>query len=185
MTAPPLDHQLIALLNHPGQPALDAVMAALSNRLGLLVVVIIVGLVIYLRSPHKRAGPLLLILAVALTDLTAARVVKPWAARLRPCNETPPASQTLESCQKGLSFPSNHAANAAATAVVASWALPQLTALFVITASLVGISRVYLGQHWPTDVLAGWALGALIAFLCIQISRLRFVVRRGLHQVKR
>ncbi len=184
MLAPPFDIDLLALVNQPGHPALDAVMSALSSPLALLLLLIVVGLAIYLRSPHKKAGPLLLILAVSATDLTAARVIKPWAARLRPCNESPSASRTLTSCQKGQSLPSSHAANVAAAAVVAAWALPQLTALFVITAGAVGLSRVYLGQHWPTDVLAGWILGALIAFLCIQLSRLRYLKGRELPHIR-
>jgi undecaprenyl-diphosphatase len=74
------------------------------------------------------------------------------------------------------SFPSGHSMVAAAVyltlGLVASRFVPRrrLKALLLVAAVLVsaavGFSRVYLGVHWPTDVLAGWAVGAAWALLC-------------------
>lgn len=79
------------------------------------------------------------------------------------------------------SFPSGHSMMAATVyltlgAVMAELvALRRLKAFFLVLAvlitALVGVSRVYLGVHWPTDVLAGWALGAGWALACWFVAR--------------
>lgn len=78
------------------------------------------------------------------------------------------------------SFPSGHAMNSAMVyltlaallvSVERSWRVRvyiMSVALFLITA--IGISRVYLGVHWPTDVLAGWSIGAAWAVLCSLVA---------------
>jgi undecaprenyl-diphosphatase len=81
-------------------------------------------------------------------------------------------------CGAGLSFPSAHATDTAAAAAVFTWALPMLSPLAIGIAILVGISRVYLGVHWPTDVLGGWALGAAVGVALVLLNRLRYAVVR-------
>ncbi len=79
------------------------------------------------------------------------------------------------------SFPSGHSMMSTATfftvaAILASQEKsPQLRAYLLILATLlsllVGVSRVYLGVHWPTDVLAGWTAGIAWALFCWMIAR--------------
>lgn len=86
-----------------------------------------------------------------------------------------------------MSFPSGHAMLAAVTyltlGVVLARVVPgRATTVFVffvaiLTALLVGISRIYLGVHWPSDVLAGWSAGFAWATLCWVVSR--YLLRPG------
>ena len=85
-----------------------------------------------------------------------------------------PEADVYDLKAQGYSFPSGHSATAAS--VWASVPLyrprPVLAALAVVLPLLVGVSRVCLGVHYPTDVLAGWALGLIAAFGVGKLQRL-------------
>jgi undecaprenyl-diphosphatase len=69
------------------------------------------------------------------------------------------------------SFPAGHAATAFAGAVLLAFVAPRLAPFALALATLVAISRVYVGVHYPTDVLAGAALGAPVGALGAYVAR--------------
>ena len=77
-----------------------------------------------------------------------------------------------------LSFPSGHAATSFAGATLLALALPRLAWPLLVLAAAIGWSRVYVGVHWPSDVLAGALLGAALAFGVRALPRLRAARRR-------
>jgi undecaprenyl-diphosphatase len=172
----PVDLQLLRLMNREAPPALDHLMAAASNR--VLLLVLAGGFAVYLglRSPHRWVAAALLLLAIGAADLVSVRVVKPAIERERPCHTLASVRAPL-GCGSGKSFPSAHAADTAAAATVVIWAAPALAPFALALVALVGASRVYLGVHYPSDVVAGWVLGAAIAAALISIARLRHAVR--------
>jgi len=79
------------------------------------------------------------------------------------------------------SFPSGHTATAVAGAIMLSAFVPRLTPLFVVLAAAIAYSRVYVGVHFPLDLVGGAAIGAATALLLLAAVRRRSggSLRRG------
>jgi undecaprenyl-diphosphatase len=126
-----------------------------------------VWLAIGLAFAVTRRRPAIFV-TVLLADLAAdllADAVKALVPRHRPFeHQLGPRSSTH-------SFPSGHAATSFACATVLSYYVPRYRVAFFALAVLIGLSRVYNGLHYPTDVLAGAVLGVLIALLLLAGAR--------------
>jgi undecaprenyl-diphosphatase len=129
-----------------------------AGRLGLLWVV----LALVLCGLYRRWGVLAFtLIAVALADWSSV-ALKALVDRPRPPLRYP-EPHPLVSTPHDASFPSGHAATSFAAATMLSFAFPWLTPFLVLLASAVAFSRVYVGVHYPLDVLGGAALGVLVA----------------------
>ena len=106
---------------------------------------------------------------VLLADL-AASGLKVATDRPRP-EETLAGIDVLVTSPSTASFPSGHAATSFAAAVVLSLALPALAPAFVALAAAVGVSRLYVGVHYPLDVVGGAILGAAVATALLLLAR--------------
>ena len=141
--------------------SVDAVMLLLADPQTLLVpVALVVGYWIWIARREGVIGGLALGAVVLVADFIGAQV-KHVVDRPRPCVILEQIHQ-LVGCGKTSSFPSNHALNAAAAAAFAQVLYPASGWVTWPIVALMGFSRVYIGAHFVTDVLGGYAIGALL-----------------------
>jgi undecaprenyl-diphosphatase len=105
-----------------------------------------------------------LILLIIITDQTGYRILKELVMRSRPCVALADAITPI-GCAGGYSFPSNHALNNFAAAIFLMRLYPNYKWIFLVVAALVSISRIYLGVHYPSDVIGGAIIGAAFGYL--------------------
>ncbi|MGY4995937.1 MULTISPECIES: phosphatase PAP2 family protein [unclassified Streptomyces] len=124
----------------------------------------------------RRVGAAASVTALAVPFVVAVAfgvdaVLKLLMREDRPCQSLRVA--TLEACPApgDWSFPSNHAAIAAAAAVALLFVSRRLGALAVVAACAMAVSRVWVGAHYPHDVLAGVVVGAVAALLAMSALR--------------
>jgi undecaprenyl-diphosphatase len=116
-------------------------------------------LVVRLRGRAGLLAVLLVGVAVGVTDLAVAALFKPWIDRLRPCFALADVHLLVPRQPRSPSFPSGHAANCFAAATVLAMLGPGVARVAYLVAALVALSRVYLGVHYPLDIVAGALLG--------------------------
>jgi undecaprenyl-diphosphatase len=137
---------------------------------GYTVLTALVGLVAgFLLLADRRASAALLVVT-ALSAIALSNTLKLLVARPRPDLVEHLVTVTSPS------FPSGHALMSATiyltlgALLARNWPQPSLRRYFMTVATvlalLIGVSRVYLGVHWPSDVLVGWCLGGLWAWGC-------------------
>ncbi|MCF8223580.1 MAG: phosphatase PAP2 family protein [Bacteroidales bacterium] len=166
-----IDQQLFLFLNSLHSPAWDKVMVLVSAKLTWvpLYLFILVLLAIKYRRSFLIIIPLI-ILTITAADQLSVHAFKEVFMRLRPCHE--PSLEGLvhtvnDKCGGMYGFVSSHAANSFAAAVLSIGLLRKkwFTVLMISWAVLVSYSRVYLGVHYPGDIIAGAVLGALLGYL--------------------
>jgi undecaprenyl-diphosphatase len=165
-----LDQQLFLILNSCNSPFWDQVMFAISSI--MIWVPLYLAILIVLGVKYKRKFLIIIIffiLSVVLADQISVQLFKNIFHRLRPCHE--PSLDGLVHLVNGkcgglYGFVSSHATNSFNIALISLLFIRKrwFTISIIIWALTVGYSRIYLGVHYPGDVICGSILGSLIGW---------------------
>jgi undecaprenyl-diphosphatase len=171
----PLEVRILLAIHAWSGPQWDRLFR-FSHQLGTLpfCAVLVVGAIAWCLARGERREAWLW-LAAGLSTEAVQEGLKYLVARPRP------ALWTQLIPHSGFSFPSGHALASATFFPLLAWAWSRARprdkavawGLAILTALFVGFGRLYLGVHWPSDVLAGWALGAAQAGLVMRLATRR------------
>jgi len=169
-----LDQKLFLFLNSINSPFYDQVMYTLTGK--LIWIPLYLSIIIFLAYKYKRKFLILLIfiiVAAILADQTSV-IIKNLTQRLRPCHE-PELKGLIHlingECGGMYSFVSSHASNSFDVALISLLLIKKrwYSISIIIWALVVGYTRIYLGVHYPGDVICGSLLGAFIGWSMISL----------------
>ncbi|WP_422107857.1 phosphatase PAP2 family protein [Winogradskyella sp.] len=167
-----LDTELFVYLNGLGSPSWDWLWLAITNKLTFVPLYALLLFLIYKKLGWKALLMIMLsiTLMILFTDQTT-NLVKRSVLRFRPCacDEIKDMIRFIaERCSSNRSFFSGHASNSMAAAVFGGLVLrsyfKNLIFILLFWAFLVAYSRIYVGVHFPIDILCGMTFGALSGF---------------------
>jgi undecaprenyl-diphosphatase len=166
-----IDQQLFLFLNGFHNPFWDQVMYWISYKFTWIPLYL--SVLIYLIVKQKKyayISILLLVLAAILADQMSVNLFKNVFLRYRPCHNLdiqPLVHLVNEHCGGQYGFVSSHATNSFAFAILSALIINKrnISILLVVWAIVVSYSRIYLGVHYPADILGGAILGTGIAIL--------------------
>lgn len=175
------DRALFALVNQSGlhNRWTDGIAVALSSHTLWLFLYLAAGVLAWRKKDRELWWILgTVLITVGCADAFSGYVLKPWFARVRPCHELLGVILPTGKCGGFFGFPSNHAVNAGAVCGVLLIFRRRLGTKVIFCAlalaPMVAISRVWLGVHYPLDVMVGLLFGMAVgAAAALTTTRLR------------
>lgn len=166
-----IDKSLFHFINGTlSNPLFDVLMPIITNQNYWVFPILILIFVLILKGGKRgKIAAGILIISVAATDVIAAQIIKPWVGRLRPSHAMVDSINLLVAKGGKYSFVSNHAANMFSAAVVLTYFYSTWKRFLFTMAVIVALSRIYVGVHYPGDVIIGGLFGYGVAWSVISL----------------
>ncbi len=165
-----LDKILFILINiELANPVTDFIMPIITSDFNLRVsYAVAMFLLLWKGSPQMRWMVLFSAITMIIADQISSNFLKELIQRPRPC-QVMSDLRLLVDCGSGYAMPSSHAVNSFAQAAFFGTLAPKSRWYLIIIAFLISISRIFVGVHYPGDVLVGAVLGVLIGLLVVLV----------------
>ena len=177
-----IDRSLLVWLHENHISILNQVMPFITDAdnwiLPILVLILYLG---FFKGKKGKIALCLLIISLSLNDSICAQILKPFFERVRPSHMSIEGLNLLVSKGGKWSMPSNHASNMFSLAVILSYFYGRFKVILFFLATVIAISRVYVGVHYPGDVIIGALIGYIISWTVITlwvIIKMRELKRR-------
>jgi len=177
-----IDRSLLVWLHENHISILNQVMPFITDAdnwiLPILFLILYLG---FFKGKKGKVSLCLLIIALSLNDSICAQILKPFFERVRPSHMSIEGLNLLVSKGGKWSMPSNHASNMFSLAVILSYFYGRFKVILFFLATVIAISRVYVGVHYPGDVIIGALIGYIISWTVITlwvIIKMRELKRR-------
>lgn len=163
------DTELLFFINQSlANSFFDRIMPFITNLHNWRIPILIIWVALMIFGGRKgRVAGLLILFVVVISDQLSSAIIKPFIGRIRPCHLYENL-RLLVHCGGKYSFPSSHASNISAAAFLFSYFYRKGSTIFLFIALVVGFSRIYVGVHYPLDVLAGFVVGFCSTFIILK-----------------
>lgn len=176
------DKYLLLWVHKNHNTFLDYLMPAITSSDNWTIPIILLILFLAFRCGKKgRIALVIIVICLGTTDALCAQVLKPFFQRLRPSHLSIEGLNLLVGKGGKWSMPSNHAANIFALSTILSYFYERFKFPLYLFSVVIAISRVYVGVHYPSDILIGSFVGYLIGWTTISmwvILKIRELKRR-------
>lgn len=134
-----------------------------------LVYVLLWFIILFKGGKYRIAMAVAMILLITITDQFSSSLLKNLIERVRPCNALPDV-HLLAGCTGSFSFPSSHAVNNFAAAMFFGYFYRHLSWILFFVATVMALSRIFVGVHYPSDVFGGAIIGIILGYLCVKLT---------------